>query len=141
MLLKYDISHYFSFFSLNYSGPLNSLTLMIFFKLSQIIHRDLAARNVLVGKGETCKVTDFGMARDVKEESIYQRKSKVPNLFSQLEICEQSAVGEVVLVLDHDLFLSFADQFYVFLIQGRLPVKWTAIEALLYGKYSTKSDV
>ena len=27
------------------------------------------------------------------------------------------------------------------LIQGRLPVKWTAIEALLYGKYSTKSDV
>ena len=30
MLLKYDISHYFSFFSLNYSGPLNSLTLMIF---------------------------------------------------------------------------------------------------------------
>ena len=81
------------------------------------------------------------MARDVKEESIYQRKSKVPNLFSQLEICEQSAMGEVVLVLDHDLFLSFVDQFYVFLIQGRLPVKWTAIEALLYGKYSTKSDV
>ncbi|XP_022798301.1 tyrosine-protein kinase receptor Tie-1-like [Stylophora pistillata] len=25
--------------------------------------------------------------------------------------------------------------------RGRLPVKWTAIEALLYGKYSTKSDV
>ncbi|XP_022802389.1 proto-oncogene tyrosine-protein kinase receptor Ret-like [Stylophora pistillata] len=65
-----------------------------------IIHRDLAARNVLVGEGETCKVTDFGMARDVLEDNIYQRKSK-----------------------------------------GRLPVKWTAIEALLYGKYSTKSDV
>ena len=56
------------------------------------------------------------MARDVKEESIYQRKSKVPNLFTELEICEQSAMGEVVLVLDHDLFLSFVDQFYVFLI-------------------------
>ncbi|XP_066025292.1 proto-oncogene tyrosine-protein kinase receptor Ret [Pocillopora verrucosa] len=65
-----------------------------------VIHRDLAARNVLVGEGETCKVTDFGMARDVQEDNIYEKKTR-----------------------------------------GRLPVKWTAIEALLYGKYSTKSDV
>ena len=28
-----------------------------------------------------CKVTDFGMARDVQEDNIYQRKSKVPNDF------------------------------------------------------------
>ena len=38
---------------------------------------DLAARNVLVGQNETCKVTDFGMARDVLEENIYERKTKV----------------------------------------------------------------
>ncbi|PFX24021.1 Proto-oncogene tyrosine-protein kinase receptor Ret [Stylophora pistillata] len=65
-----------------------------------ILHRNLAARNVLVGQKETCKVTDFGMARDVQQENIYERKTK-----------------------------------------GRLPVKWTAYEALLYGKYTTKSDV
>ena len=43
----------------------------------KIIHRDLAARNVLVGEGEKCKVTDFGMARNVHQDDIYTRKSRV----------------------------------------------------------------
>ncbi|XP_068699624.1 uncharacterized protein [Montipora foliosa] len=73
---------------------------MNYLSLRKIIHRDLAARNVLVGETETCKVTDFGMARDVQQKSIYARKTR-----------------------------------------GRLPVKWTAYESLLYGKYTTKSDV
>ena len=34
---------------------------------------------MLVGEGETCKVTDFGMARDVQQENIYERKTKVFN--------------------------------------------------------------
>ena len=51
--------------------------------LFQIIHRDLAARNILVGEQEVCKVTDFGMARNVNQENIYQKKSKVCGISCQ----------------------------------------------------------
>lgn len=46
-------------------------------KFLQIIHRDLAARNVLVGDGEICKITDFGLARDVFKEDFYRRTATV----------------------------------------------------------------
>ncbi|GBP70630.1 Tyrosine kinase receptor Cad96Ca [Eumeta japonica] len=41
----------------------------------QIIHRDLAARNVLITEERTCKVADFGFARDVGGAHVYERKS------------------------------------------------------------------
>ncbi|XP_078355935.1 proto-oncogene tyrosine-protein kinase receptor Ret-like, partial [Oculina patagonica] len=73
---------------------------MAYLSSVKIIHRDLAARNILLGENLTCKVTDFGMARDIHGQDMYQKNSG-----------------------------------------GRLPVKWTAIEALIHGRYTTKSDV
>ena len=58
-----------------------SVVVNIVYSFFQIIHRDLAARNVLVGEQEVCKVTDFGMTRDVNQENIYQKKSKVCGIF------------------------------------------------------------
>ncbi|XP_028401806.1 hepatocyte growth factor receptor-like [Dendronephthya gigantea] len=67
---------------------------------NDIIHRDLAARNVLVDENISCKITDFGMARDIKTTSYYRVKNR-----------------------------------------GRIPLKWTAIEAILDERYTTMSDV
>ena len=43
----------------------------------KVVHRDLAARNVLVAAGNVCKITDFGMARDVRESDIYTMRAGV----------------------------------------------------------------
>ncbi|XP_038065016.1 fibroblast growth factor receptor 3-like [Patiria miniata] len=74
----------------NISGPSQSLSLtlvkfardvangMAFLASQKCIHRDLAARNVLVGEDMVCKVSDFGLARDVMNIRVYHRESKNP---------------------------------------------------------------
>ena len=46
------------------------------FSVFQIVHRDLAARNVLVGENKVCKISDFGLARGLKED-VYTRRTQV----------------------------------------------------------------
>ncbi|XP_017468159.1 PREDICTED: tyrosine kinase receptor Cad96Ca-like [Rhagoletis zephyria] len=67
---------------------------------SEIIHRDLAARNILITDDHTCKIADFGFARDVITSKIYERKS-----------------------------------------EGKLPIRWMAIESLYDNIFSIKSDI
>ncbi|XP_062505893.1 fibroblast growth factor receptor 4-like [Corticium candelabrum] len=48
---------------------------MAYLNSKKILHRDLAARNVLVFENEVLKVSDFGLARDVKYHGYYRRKT------------------------------------------------------------------
>ncbi|KAK8729884.1 hypothetical protein OTU49_008367, partial [Cherax quadricarinatus] len=42
----------------------------------KLVHRDLAARNVLLAAGKVCKISDFGLTRDVYEGDLYFKRSK-----------------------------------------------------------------
>ena len=49
---------------------------MSYLSSKKVIHRDLAARNILIDRDAVCKVADFGFARDVMANNIYERKSE-----------------------------------------------------------------
>ena len=50
---------------------------MSYLSSKKVIHRDLAARNVLISTSDhVVKVADFGFARDVMANNIYERKSE-----------------------------------------------------------------
>ncbi|XP_035713152.1 uncharacterized protein LOC110856673 isoform X2 [Folsomia candida] len=42
----------------------------------KMVHRDLAARNVLITKTKMCKISDFGLTRDIYVDDAYKKKSK-----------------------------------------------------------------
>ncbi|XP_077409823.1 receptor-type tyrosine-protein kinase FLT3-like [Vanacampus margaritifer] len=50
---------------------------MDFLSSKNCIHRDLAARNVLVTKGRRVKIADFGLARDIDNDSNYVVRGNV----------------------------------------------------------------
>ncbi|XP_037135998.1 receptor-type tyrosine-protein kinase FLT3 isoform X2 [Syngnathus acus] len=94
---------------------------MDFLSSKNCIHRDLAARNVLVTKGRLVKIGDFGLARDIDNDSNYVVKGNVSGkiIFLLWRFCEMTGNAR----------------------QVRLPVKWMAPESIFQGMYTMKSDV
>ncbi|XP_023348749.1 proto-oncogene tyrosine-protein kinase receptor Ret, partial [Eurytemora carolleeae] len=48
---------------------------MVYLSEMKLVHRDLAARNVLVAEGKMCKISDFGLSRDVYTDEAYWKRS------------------------------------------------------------------
>ncbi|XP_078463884.1 ephrin type-B receptor 1-B-like isoform X1 [Lampetra fluviatilis] len=79
------------------------------------VHRDLAARNILVNSNLVCKVSDFGLSRFLEDDtSDPTYTSAMSDGFVRLRCCTQG---------------------------GKIPIRWTAPEAIQYRKFTTASDV
>ncbi|KAF7669817.1 hypothetical protein LDENG_00138040 [Lucifuga dentata] len=79
------------------------------------VHRDLAARNILVNSNLVCKVSDFGLSRFLEDDPTD------PTYTSSLYFT---------------LTYSFA-----YPQGGKIPIRWTAPEAIAYRKFTSASDV
>jgi len=73
---------------------------MAYLSTKKFIHRDLAVRNILLAHDGTCKIGDFGMARE-----------------------------------------GLLSDYYSITDTKKIPIRWTAPEALFMRKYSTHADI
>ena len=87
------------------------------------VHRDLAARNILLTEGNVCKVSTHPLSPGSDNT------------------CQTApSLSTVTQIADFGMTRDLANENYYVSHGGKIPVKWTAPEAVYYGKYSTASD-
>ncbi|XP_070410919.1 ephrin type-A receptor 6 isoform X6 [Nothobranchius furzeri] len=94
------------------------------------VHRDLAARNILVDENLVCKVSDFGMSRVLEDDSEAAYTATVSvQMVAGSKIWNQTSKNYNPLLFVIPLYQG-----------GKIPIRWTAPEAIAYGKFSSASD-
>ena len=83
-----------------------------------MVHRDLAVRNILLTKENVCKVSDFGLTRDIYIDEAYWKKGSGKCKYSWCLVWYTIVVNNI-----------------------SVPIKWMAPESLTDHIYTTKSDV
>lgn len=96
---------------------------MRYLESKNCIHRDLAARNCLISNEHVVKISDFGMSREEEEYTVSDGMKQVSSPFTFI-------------------FNAINHKSHPFLALIRqIPIKWTAPEALNFGKYTSLCDV
>ena len=95
---------------------------MDFLSRKKVVHRDLAARNILVCSNKTVKISDFGL--------VFQRFIKIDEFKFYLFLFK--------IRLSRDIY---QDNFYRKTGNGKLPIKWLALESMTHQVYTSQSDV
>lgn len=92
---------------------------MEYISSQHLVHRDLATRNCLVATGLIVKIADFGMSRDVHSSDYYRWVLYIIWAVFTTKLC------------------------FTFRVKGSavLPVRWMPPESILYGKFTTETDV
>lgn len=93
------------------------------------VHRDLAARNILVNSNLVCKVSDFGLSRVLEDDPEATYTTSV----------SAAGVGWLAMVVGVGIWGAGLSPM---LSQGgKIPIRWTAPEAISYRKFTSASDV
>lgn len=112
------------------------------------VHRDLAARNILVNSNLDCKVSDFGLSRVLEDDAEGTYTTRVSLKHLSLKACVKAflTVQSGVLMFHDLVFLLLSPIKYDLLMfilcqGGKIPIRWTAPEAIAYRKFTSASDV
>ncbi|XP_073249604.1 ephrin type-A receptor 4-like isoform X5 [Porites lutea] len=91
---------------------------IVYLSEMNLIHRDLAARNILVGENMLCKVSDFGLSRELAEDSpVYETQGgKIAVRWTSPEALQHRVFSSASDVWSYGILLweimSFADRPY-----------------------------